>query len=81
MAEEHCLLARRQTASGKARLRDFRRLRCGQYQMVNSGRKMAAALSLISMNYKARPARLLLIKSKNEKQRRIHVETYYGRAM
>lgn len=43
--------------------------------------KMSAALSLTSKGYHALPARLLLIKSKKGKQRRIHVETYYDRAM
>lgn len=43
--------------------------------------KMVAALSLTSKGYRAMPSRLLLIKSKNGKQRRIHVETYYDRAM
>ncbi len=43
--------------------------------------KMAAALSLTSQGYHALPARLLLIRSKKGKQRRIHVETYYDRAM
>lgn len=46
-----------------------------------SHEKMAAALSLTSKGYRALPARLLLIKSKKGKQRRIHVETYYDRAM
>jgi len=43
--------------------------------------KMAAAISLTSKNYHATPARLLLIKSKNGKTRRIHVETWHDRAM
>lgn len=43
--------------------------------------KMIAVLSLTSKGYHALPARLLLIKSKNGKQRRIHIETYYDRAM
>ena len=43
--------------------------------------KMAAALTLTSKDYFTMPARLLLIRSKNGKQRRIHVETYYDRAM
>ncbi len=43
--------------------------------------KMSAALSLTSKSYTAMPARLLLIRSKNGKQRRIHIETYYDRAM
>lgn len=43
--------------------------------------KMNAALSLTSKNYQAQPSRLLLIKSKNGKQRRIHIGTYYDRAM
>ncbi len=43
--------------------------------------KITAALSLTSKGYHALPARLLLIQSKNGKQRRIHIETYYDRAM
>ena len=43
--------------------------------------KMTAALSLTSKGYRAMPSRLLLMKSKNGKERRIHVETYYDRAM
>lgn len=43
--------------------------------------KMSAALSLSSKGYRAMPSRLLLVKSKNGKQRRIHIETYYDRAM
>lgn len=43
--------------------------------------KMSAALSLTSKGYRAMPSRLLLVKSKNGKQRRIHIETYYDRAM
>ncbi len=43
--------------------------------------KMTAALSLDSKGYKAMPDRLLVIKSKNGKQRHIHIETYYDRAM
>lgn len=43
--------------------------------------KMSAALSLTSKGYRAMPSRLLLIKSKNGKQRRVHIETYYDRAM
>ncbi len=43
--------------------------------------KMSAALSLDSRGYHAMPARLLLVKSKNGKERRIHIETYYDRAM
>lgn len=43
--------------------------------------KMSAALSLTSKGYVAMPSRLLLIQSKNGKQRRIHVETYHDRAM
>ena len=43
--------------------------------------KMLAALSLTSKGYHALPARLLLVKSKSGKQRRIHIETYYDRAM
>lgn len=43
--------------------------------------KMSAALSLTSKGYHALPARLLIIRSKNGKQRRVHIETYYDRAM
>lgn len=43
--------------------------------------KMSAALSLDSKGYHAMPARLLIINSKNGKQRRVHIETYYDRAM
>ena len=43
--------------------------------------KMSAALSLDSKGYKAMPARLLLVKSRNGKERRIHIETYFDRAM
>lgn len=43
--------------------------------------KMSAALSLQSWGYRAMPSRLLLLVSKNGKQRRIHVETYHDRAM
>lgn len=43
--------------------------------------KMSAALSLDSKGYHAMPARLLLVRSKKGKQRRIHIETYYDRAM
>lgn len=43
--------------------------------------KMAAALSLNSAGYHAEPARLLLVKSKTGRQRRIHISSYYDRAM
>ncbi len=43
--------------------------------------KMTAALSLNPRGYKAMPDRLLLIRSKNGKERRIHVETYFDKAM
>ena len=43
--------------------------------------KMAAALSLSPRDYRAMPSRLLLLRSKNGKQRHIHIETYYDRAM
>ena len=43
--------------------------------------KMTATLSLTSKGYRAMPSRLLLIKSKNGKERRIHLQTYYDRAM
>lgn len=46
-----------------------------------SHEKMIAAISLNSKGYKAMPSRLLLVKSKNGKQRRIHIETYYDKAM
>lgn len=42
---------------------------------------MSAALSLTIQGYRAMPSRLLLLTSKNGKQRRIHVETYHDRAM
>ncbi len=43
--------------------------------------KMSAALSLDSKGYHAMPDRMLVIRSKNGKQRHIHIETYYDRAM
>ncbi len=43
--------------------------------------KMSAALSLTSKGYRAMPSRLIIINGRNGKQRRIHVETYYDRAM
>lgn len=43
--------------------------------------KMSAALSLTSKGYRSDPARLLIVKSKNGKRRRIHIGTYYDRAM
>lgn len=43
--------------------------------------KMSAALSLTTKGYRAMPSRLLLLTSKNGKQRHIHVETYHDRAM
>ncbi|MGP1521642.1 MAG: exodeoxyribonuclease III [Treponema sp.] len=46
-----------------------------------SHEKMVAAIALNSKEYRAMPSRLLLIKSKNNKQRRIHIETYYDKAM
>lgn len=46
-----------------------------------SHEKASAAMSLTSKGYRAMPSRLLLIKCKNGKQRRIHIETYYDRAM
>ena len=48
---------------------------------TSSKEKMAAALSLTAIGYRAMPARLLLVKSKNGKTRRIHIETWYDRAM
>lgn len=50
-------------------------------QWIQSHEKMSAALSLTAAKYQALPARLLIIRSKNGKQRRIHIETYYDRAM
>lgn len=43
--------------------------------------KMSAALSLTSKGYTAMPSRMLLIKCKNGKERRIHIETFYDRAI
>ncbi len=43
--------------------------------------KMSASLSLDSKGYHAMPDRMLVIRSKNGKQRHIHIETYYDRAM
>lgn len=43
--------------------------------------KMKAAMSLTASKYEAFPARLLIIRSKNGKQRHIHINTYYDRAM
>ncbi len=43
--------------------------------------RMTAALSLDSKGYQAMPDRMLVIKSKNGKQRHVHIETYYDRAM
>lgn len=43
--------------------------------------RMQAALSLSPEGYRPMPSRMLLLRSKNGKQRRIHVETYYDRAM
>lgn len=43
--------------------------------------KMSAALSLTSKGYHAMPSRLLIIRTKNGKQRRVHIETYHDRAM
>lgn len=43
--------------------------------------KMSAALALTSKGYRAMPSRLLLLTSRNGKQRRIHIETYHDRAM
>lgn len=48
---------------------------------VTSHEKMAATLSLTSKGYQANPARLLLVKSKSGKQRKIHIASYYDRAM
>lgn len=48
---------------------------------ISPHEKMSAALSLTSKGYRAMPSRLVLIQSKNGKQRRIHIETYYDRAM
>lgn len=43
--------------------------------------KMSAVLALTSKGYKPQPSRLLLVKSKNGKQRRVHLETWHDRAM
>jgi len=43
--------------------------------------KMQAALSMYAKGYTAMPSRLLLLTCKNDKQRRIHVNTYFDRAM
>ena len=43
--------------------------------------KMSAALSLTSKDYAAMPSRMLIIKCNNGKERRIHIDTYYDRAM
>lgn len=48
---------------------------------ITAQEKMLAALSLTAKEYEAMPSRLLLVKSKNGKQRHIHIETYYDRAM
>ncbi len=47
----------------------------------NSHEKMSAALSLTAKGYVAAPSRLLIMKCKNGKERRIHVETHFDRAM
>ena len=46
-----------------------------------SHEKMRAALALSSREYHAMPSRLIVMNCKNGKKRRIHVETYYDRAM
>ena len=46
-----------------------------------SREKMNAVLSLTSKDYRPQPSRLLLIESKNGKQRRVHLETWHDRAM
>lgn len=48
---------------------------------TTSHEKMSAALSLTSKGYRAMPSRLLIIRTKNGKQRRVHIETYHDRAM
>lgn len=48
---------------------------------TTSHEKMSAALSLSSKGYRAMPSRLILVRAKNGKQRRIHIETYFDRAM
>ncbi len=48
---------------------------------VESHEKMTAALTLTASNYHSKPSRLFVVEGKNGKQRRIHVETYYDRAM
>ena len=46
-----------------------------------SNEKAHAAISLTSKNYNAKPARLVIQKRKNKKDRNVHVDTYYDRAM
>ena len=48
---------------------------------TTSHEKMSAALALVVEDYHARPSRLVVIKGKNGKTRRIHIETYQDRAM
>lgn len=48
---------------------------------TESHEKMTAALTLTASNYHTKPSRLLILESKNGKQRRIQIETYYDRAM
>lgn len=48
---------------------------------TTSHEKITAAFALNSKGYTAMPARILLIKCKNGKERRIHINTYYDRAM
>ena len=43
--------------------------------------KMVAAFSLSAKSYHTLPSRLLVVESKKGKQRHIHIETYYDRAM
>ncbi|MCD7708304.1 MAG: reverse transcriptase N-terminal domain-containing protein, partial [Clostridiales bacterium] len=85
------LIARRQkklTGSIDARVLAVRRVCstaacCGvdNIKWEGSHEKMAAALSLGPKGYRARPARMLIINCKNGKERRMHMDTYFDRAM
>lgn len=48
---------------------------------TTSAEKMAGALSLTSKNYQALPSRMVLIRTKEGKERRINIKTYYDCAM
>lgn len=48
---------------------------------TTSYEKMAAALSLSTKDYTAMPARLILVNTKNGRQRKIRIDTYYDRAI